>query len=102
MLCGCHAEHILIGMQLMLGTWPAHRTAKSRLLGLPLWQTTWSCSGRMEGSTMRQSTDCKGGQQKTDSDGTALWTCDMGRSLISCAQYSLCLRPKTRLRPGRG
>ena len=42
MLCGGHTEHVLIGMQLMLGTWPANRTAESALLGLPLWQTTWS------------------------------------------------------------
>ena len=64
MLCGGHAEHILIGMQLMLGTWPANRTAESALLGLPLWQTTSPQSGGMDGSTVRQPTDGEGGLRR--------------------------------------
>ena len=40
MLCSGHTEHVLVGMQLMLRTWPADRTEESALLGLPLWQTT--------------------------------------------------------------
>lgn len=38
---------------------------------------------------MRQSTDCKGGQQQIDSNGTAHWMRDMGAMLISYVQYLL-------------
>ena len=103
MLCGGHAEHVLVGVQLVLGTRPAHHTAKSALLGLPLWQTTCSPERHQE-RQHREAVNRLWGRrvQRTDSNDTAHRRCDMRQPYRSCVQYRPWSPPKTRLLPGKG